>query len=61
MKGATKFQAANTNHNPCNDHNPSQLSDRMETEHGVRKGIKMVNANTYISSALGKCKTREIL
>jgi len=39
IKGATKFQAANANHN-LYDHNPSQLSDGMETEEGVGKGIK---------------------
>jgi len=52
MKGDTKFQAANTNRIiTCNDYNPSQFSE-MGTEQGVRKGIKMVDANIYVSNAL---------
>jgi len=39
MKGAIKFQATNTDHN----HNPLQLSNRMGTEQGVGKGIKMMD------------------
>jgi len=36
----------------CNDYNPSQLHDGMGTEQGMGKGIKMVDVNTYVSSAL---------
>jgi len=36
----------------CNDHNPSQFSDGMETEQGMGKEIKMMKANTYVSNAL---------
>jgi len=36
----------------CNDYNLSQLHDGMGTEQGVGKGIKMVDMNTYVSSAL---------
>jgi len=48
MKGATKFQVANTNHNVMTI--TRQLSNGMGTEQRVGKGIKMVN--TYVSSAL---------
>ena len=35
-----------------NDYKPSQLSDRIDSEQGVKKEIKMVAANTYVSNAI---------